>query len=73
MAPVPVLDHVQAISPGYFDILVVRDDSSLWGWSARYPGQWLPSFPVPVSGLRNVTAIATGGAHALAVQARATE
>jgi alpha-tubulin suppressor-like RCC1 family protein len=71
--PVPVLDHVQAVAAGYFDILAVREDSSLWGWSARYPGQWLPSFPVPVAGLRGITAIASGGAHALAIQSRVSE
>jgi hypothetical protein len=78
------LEHVVAIAAGgYLDALfatighslALRRDGTVWAWGWNKLGQLGDGggddrrVPVPVAGLRGVTAIAAGGSHSLALAA----
>lgn len=81
-APVRGLDHVIALAAGAYHSLALRADGTVWAWGNNIVGQLgLPTSepcpadptvacstrPLQVPGLREVVAVAGGGAHSLAL------
>jgi alpha-tubulin suppressor-like RCC1 family protein len=75
--PVPVsnLSNVTAIAAGGSHSLALKQDRTAWAWGNNLYGQLgngtdidYSNVPVPVSNLSNVTAIAAGSIHSLALK-----
>jgi alpha-tubulin suppressor-like RCC1 family protein len=78
--PIPGLSGVKAVDGGgYRNGYALKDDGSVVAWGGNDDGQlgngWTSdntggasAIPVPVTGLRNITAIAAGGATAFALR-----
>jgi alpha-tubulin suppressor-like RCC1 family protein len=67
------IDHVSQILSGYDYSLVVKDDGTVWGWG-RNIEEWFDddsfeyvSAPKQVKRLQNISQIAAGGAHIIAL------
>jgi alpha-tubulin suppressor-like RCC1 family protein/Leucine-rich repeat (LRR) protein len=77
---VNALSNVAAMSGGYFHTTILKSDGTVWAWGQNDVGQLgngttIDYFGfIQVSGLGNVTAIATGavGAHTLALKSDGT-
>jgi len=72
---VPGLSNVSAIAAGIYHSLALKQNGSVWSWGYNYYGQlgngnfiYRQNHPVAVSNLINVSAIAAGGFHSLALK-----
>lgn len=68
------ITEVVGVSAGYQHVLAVRADGTVWGWGKNdhnklaQPSTYVPSpVPVQIQGLSNVTAVAAGREHSLAL------
>lgn len=81
LAPVSVkadassnFDHTKAIAAGYSHSVALKDDGTVWAWGDNSKGQLGDNtniqrlYPVQVSGLDSVSAIASGEYHVLAIR-----
>ncbi|MDA8417704.1 MAG: fibronectin type III domain-containing protein [Desulfobacteraceae bacterium] len=73
---VPGLSQVQAIAAGWWNTFALRADGSLMAWGDNLSGQlgvgsaaFISQSPAVVAGLSNITAIAAGPNHAVALRA----
>ena len=76
---VPGLNNITAISAGAFHALALRNDGKVFAWGSNQYGECaqLPTTtkfytPTLVPGLSNITAIAAGGSHSVALRADGT-
>jgi len=67
------VDHVAQILAGYDYSLIIKDDGSVWGWGMNIE-EWFDKGdveytvePKEVKGLKNVSQLAAGGAHIIAL------
>jgi alpha-tubulin suppressor-like RCC1 family protein len=81
VVPVPVLGlaGIKAVAATYFSSYVLLNDGTVRAWGGNFWGQLgdgtrgdPSSVPMPVTGLTGVTAIAVGGAHAMALLSNGT-
>lgn len=75
--PVQVKDltDIIAIAGGYLHSLALRSDGSVWAWGSNWSGQLgneaivgESEVPIQVNSLSNISAIACGGDHSLAIR-----
>jgi alpha-tubulin suppressor-like RCC1 family protein len=79
LAPIGGLDHVVAVAAGAIHSLALKSDGTVWAWGGGDRGQLGDgvtrcsacgqSTPTQVDGLSQITAIAAGTAHSLALSA----
>ena len=74
--PVKIMDNVVQVAAGYYHTLAVKADGSLWAWGYNLYGQLgdgtsgsANSKATPVKIMDNVSHVAAGGYHTLAVKA----
>ena len=79
--PLPVRDlrDIKAVAAGLNHTLVLKADGTVWGWGANYWGQVGDGtkenpreLPAQVAGLHDVTALAAGFNHSLALKRNGT-
>ncbi len=73
--PVRGLSGVATAAVGNFHVLAVKSDGSVWAWGSNDTGQLgvggtatMSAYPLPVSGLSGVVAVAAGASHSLALR-----
>ncbi len=73
--PAPVLSNMLAVAASTYNTLALKNDGTVWGCGYNGNGQLGAtgygsnlSTPIQIAGMSNVTAIAMGGSHALALK-----
>jgi alpha-tubulin suppressor-like RCC1 family protein len=77
-APVPGLTNITSISAGWFHILALKSDGTVWDWGNNSSGELGDSTtanrftPVQVSNVSNIISVSGGDSHSSALAANGT-